>query len=299
MVRILLCADRVRYFMKYWLLRVPTAALILAALTFSAAARHAASYLPPLHADAAGRLKVGRNELFPAEFAVAVAAAAQATHTDSAFLFALAARSKFAIDAFGASAGLDPDAPVGGPYAYGSERWIEDLALYGEEAGYPELARAVTRSLSGTLAIVDPELQLRAMTARTNPYLSSFLAARAWQRARLELRALRKASEGLVMIAFRGGVNYANQLAERLDKDHTELLTTAAGADRDVLLTMAGLSANDARTGADWTIGNFIDEITHLLRHETSAYSAARRIDVPDNYHPPKLTSSPTKSEIH
>jgi hypothetical protein len=280
---------------KCWLFRIPTAALILFALTIAGAARQAASHLPPLHADAAGQLEVGRNELFPAEFAVAVAAAAQATRTDPAFLFALAARSKFAADAHGASAGLDPNAPVGGPYAYGSERWIEDLALYGEEAGYPELARAVTRSLSGGLAIPDPELRLRAMTARTNPYLSSFLAARAWQRARLELRALRKPSEGLVMIAFHAGVNYANQLAERFDKDHTELLAKAAGADRDVLLTMAGLSANDARAGADWTTGNFIDEITHLLRHETSNYSAARRIDVPDNYPPRPTSPHPTK----
>jgi hypothetical protein len=284
--------------MKYRLFRVPTLALVLSALTFTASARQTAPNLPPLHADASGQLKVGRNELFPAEFAIAVASAAQATKTDPAFLFALAARSKFAANAHGASAGQDPDAPVGGPYAYGSEHWLNDLALYGEEAGYPEFAKAITRSLSGTLTIADPELRSRAMTARTDPYLSSFLAAKAWRRARVELRALRKPSEGLVMIAFRGGVDYANRLAERLDEDYTELLATAVGTDSDVLLTMAGLPASDARAGAEWTIGNFIDEITSLLRHETSAYSAARRIDVPEHHHPHKPMSPPTKSTV-
>lgn len=42
------------------------------------------------------------------------------------------------------------------------------------------------------------------------------------------------------------------------------------------------------RQGGEWTIGNFIDEITNLLRTETSAYSAAKRINVPDNYRPRK-----------
>jgi hypothetical protein len=274
--------------MKYRSFRVTALALVLFTLAFMASARQAVPHLPPLHPDADGQLKVGRNELFPAEFAVAVAAAAQATHTDPAFLFALAARSKFAADEYGASAGHDPDAQVGGPYAYGSERWLEDLELYGEQAGYPELARAVTRPPSGILAIADPELRRRAMTARTDPYLSSFLAAKAWQRARIELKALRKPSEGLVMIAFRGGVNYANRIAERFDEDHTELLERAVGTNVNVLLTMVGLSATDTRAGAEWTIGNFLDEVTSLLRHETSAYSAARRIDVPDHYHSPK-----------
>ncbi|MBI4366199.1 MAG: hypothetical protein HY543_05205 [Deltaproteobacteria bacterium] len=62
-------------------------------------------------------------------------------------------------------------------------------------------------------------------------------------------------------------------------------------ADRDVLLIMTGLPARDARTEAEWTIGNFLDEITDLLRDETSAHSAARRIDVPEGYRPHKPTS--------
>ncbi len=274
--------------MKHSLFRASTFALLLSVLAFPAAARQASPLLPPLSADGAGRLEIRRGETVPAGFAFALAAAAQATHTNPAFLFALAARSKYAANVYGASAGTDPDAPVGGPYAYGSANWLRDLALYGTEAGYPELALAVTRLPSGTFAITDPELRLRAMTARTDPYLSSFLAARAWQKARKELGALRMTSYGLVMMAFLSDVHYAEKLAKRCDKDRAELLEMTVPADRDVLLIMTGLPARDARTGGEWTIGNFIDEITSLLRTETSAYSAAKRIDVPDNYRPRK-----------
>ena len=274
--------------MKRSLIRASTLALLLSVLVFPAMAREASPYLPPLSADAAGRLEIRRGETVPTEFAVAFAAAAQATHTNPAFLFALAARSKYVANAYGANAGTDPDAPVGGPYAYGSANWLRDLALYGAEAGYPELAMAVTRLPSGAFAITDPEMRLRAMTARTDPYLSSFLAARAWQKARKELGARRMTSYGLVMIAFLGDVHYAEKLAEKCDKDRAELLKMAVPTERDVLLIMTGIPVRDARTGGEWTIGNFIDEITNLLRTETSAYSAARRINVPDNYRPRK-----------
>lgn len=100
------------------------------------------------------------------------------------------------------------------------------------------------------------------------------------------------------MIAFRGGVDYANRLVERLDEDYTELLATAVGADSNVLLIMAGLSPSDERAGAEWTIGQFIDKITSLLRHDTSAYSAARRIDVPEHHRPQKPVSLRTKSAL-
>ena len=274
--------------MKRFIFRASTLALLLSVLAFPAAARQVSPLLPPLSADTAGSLEIRRGETVPAEFAVAFVAAAQATDTNPAFLFALAARSKYAANAYGANAGTDPDAPVGGPFAYGSANWLRDLALYGTQAGYPELAMAVARLPSGAFAITDPELRFRAMTARTDPYLSSFLAARAWQKARKELGALRMTSYGLVMIAFLGDVHYAEELAERCDKDRAGLLESAVPAGRDVLLIMTGLPARDARTGGEWTIGNFIDEITNLLRTETSAYSAARRINVPDNYRPRK-----------
>ena len=272
--------------MKRSLLFVSVLTLALSASVLLAVARQAAPLLPSLPSDAAGRLQVARNELFPTEFAVAVAAAAQSTNTDPAFLFALAARSKFAADAYGVSAGHDPDAPVGGPFAYGSAHWLNDLAMYGKDAGYPELAMAVTRLPSGALEIEDPELRFRAMTARTDPYLSSFLAAKAWQQARRELGARRAPSDGLVMVAFLGGVHFAEKLAKRSDKNRAELLEMSARVDSNVLLTMAGLPARDERTDSEWTIGNFIDELTGLLRKEISAYSAARRIDVPDSYRP-------------
>lgn len=253
---------------------------------FLAVARQTEPLLPSLSVDDDGRLKVGQSELFPAEFAIAVAAAAQSTGTDPALLFALLARSKYAADTYGASAGGNPNAPVGGPYAYGSSRWLNDLANYGNEAGYPEFAIALTRSRLGTFTIADPELRFRAMTARTDPYLSSFLAARAWQQARKELESRREHSDGLVMIAFLGGAPFAERLAERCDKDRTELLERSAPAERDVLLIMTGLPARDARTNAEWTVGNFIDEVSELLRNGISTYSAARRIDVPDGYRP-------------
>ena len=275
--------------MKRSLLFTLVLALACFASVFLAVARQANPHLPPLLSDAAGKLKVGSNKLFPAEFATAVAAAAQATDTDPALLFALAARSRFATDAYGANAGRDPDAPVGGPYAYGSAHWLNDLAMYGKDAGYSDLAMAVTRSPSGALVIADPELRVRAMTARTDPYLSSFLAAKAWQRARRELRARRATSHGLVMVAFLGGVQFAEKLAERHDKNPTELLETSVHADSDVLLIMTGLPARDTRMDAEWTTGNFIDEVTALLRDEISSYSAARRIDVPKGYRPRKL----------
>jgi hypothetical protein len=275
--------------MKRSLLFASVLALAFSASVFFAVARQAAPHLPPLLSDAADRLMVARNQLVPAEFAIAVAAAARSTGTDPAFLFALAARSRLAADAHGASAARDPDAPVGGPYAYGSAHWLNDLAMYGKDAGYPELATAVTRLPSGALVIADPELRVRAMTARTDPYISSFLAAKAWQRVRKELGSRHTPSDGLVMIAFVGGVQFAEKLAERYDKNHTELLERSVHADRDVLLIMTGLPARDARMDTEWTIGNFIDEVTELLRDETSVYSAARRIDVPDNYRPRKL----------
>jgi hypothetical protein len=150
---------------------------------------------------------------------------------------------------------------------------------------------AATRQPSGDLAVVNPELQFRVMAARTDPYLSSFVAAKAWQQARKELGVLRPPSDGLVMIAFLGGISFADRLAEHYDRDRTELLEKVVGADRNVLLIMTGLSPRNARTGAEWTIGNFIDEITSLLRAETSAYSTARRIDVPNDYRPRKPMS--------
>lgn len=79
---------------------------------------------------------------------------------------------------------------------------------------------------------------------------------------------------------------FAERLAERCDKDRTELLKRSAPAERDVLLIMTGLPARDARTNAEWTVGNFIDEVSELLRNRISTYSAARRIDVPDGYRP-------------
>lgn len=260
--------------------------LTVAVPAFFAAGRQAAPLLPSLPFDAAGRLKVGHDELYPAEFAIAVAAAAHSTDSDPALLFALAARSRFAVKTYGASAGGNADAPVGGPYAYGSAHWLNDLAMYGKDAGYPELAAAIRRLPSGALMIADPELRFRAMTARTDPYLSSFLAAKAWQRARKELESRRAPSDGLVLIAFVGGVQFAQELAERCDKDRAELLEKSARADRDVLLIMTGLPARDARTDTEWTIGNFIDEVAELIRIDISAYSAARRIDVPDSYRP-------------
>jgi hypothetical protein len=274
--------------MKRSLLAASVLALGFYATVFLAVARQATPLLPSLPSDAAGRLEVARNELFPAEFAIAVAAAARSTDADPAFLFALAARSRFAADTYGASAGGDPDAPVGGPYAYGSAHWLNDLAMYGKDAGYPELAMAVKRLPSGVLMIEDPELRFRAMTARTDPYLSSFLAAKAWQRARRELGSRRAPSDGLVMITFLGGVQFAEMLAARCDKDRAELLERGVRADRDVLLIMTGLPARDARTDTEWTIGNFVDELTELLRNGISAYSAARRIDVPESYRPRK-----------
>jgi len=261
-------------------------ALTFAAPVILAVARQASPLLPTLPSDAAGRVMVARNQLFPAEFAVAVAAAARSTDTDPAFLFALAARSRSAAEMYGTKAAHDPEAPVGGPYAYGSAHWLKDLAKYGKEAGYPELALAVTRSPAGTFAIADPALRMRAMTARTDPYLSSFLAAKAWQRARKELGVRRVPSDGLVMVAFLGGVPYAESLAKRNDIDRSEPLASAVQGDRNVLLIMTGLAERDARTETEWTVGNFIDEVTELLRNDTSAYSAARRIDVPDNYRP-------------
>jgi hypothetical protein len=260
--------------------------LTIAVPVFFAVGRQAAPLLPSLPFDAAGRLKVGHDEFYPAEFAIAVAAAAHSTDSDPALLFALAARSRFAVKTYGASAGGNADAPVGGPYAYGSAQWLNDLAMYGKDAGYPELAAAIWRLPSGALMIADSELRYRAMTARTDPYLSSFLAAKAWQRARKELEARRAPSDGLVMIAFLGGVQFAQELAERCDKDRAELLEKSARADRDVLLIMTGLPARDARTDSEWTIGNFIDEVAELIRIDISAYSAARRIDVPDSYRP-------------
>ena len=77
-------------------------ALALSATVFAAMARQAAPLLPPLPVDADGQLQVGRSESVPAEFAVAFAAAAQSTNTDPALLFALAARSKFAANRYGA-----------------------------------------------------------------------------------------------------------------------------------------------------------------------------------------------------
>ena len=270
--------------MKHSMFRTSVFAVALSVLAIVAAARQAAPLLPPLRADAAGQLKLRHNELIPAEYGVAVAAAAQATNTDPAFLFALAARLKFAAVTYGASAEGDPDAPVGGPYAYGSVHWLSDLAAFGKDAGYPELAMAVVKSPTGVLEIVDAKLRFRAMTARTDPYLSSFLAAKAWQQARKELEIKRAASDGLVMIAFLSGVHAANSLAERSKKDRKELLKWAFPAGYNVLLTMTGLPARDVRNDAEWTIGNFIDEVTDLIRTDTSAYSAARRIDVPDGY---------------
>jgi hypothetical protein len=261
--------------------------------TFSASlllavAREAAPILPSLPSDAAGRLKIGKNELFPAEFATAVAAAARSTATDPAFLFALAARSRFAVETYGANADRDPDAPVGGPYAYGSAHWLNDLVIYGNDAGYPDLAAAVERLPYGTPIIAAPILHFQAMTLRTDPYLSTFLAAKAWQQARKELGLRHAPSDGLVMIGFLGGLQVAEQLADRCDKDRAALLGKTAGANRDALLIMTGLPARDARTDTEWTICNFIDEITELLRNDTSAYSAARRIVVPDDYRPRK-----------
>lgn len=277
--------------MKHSLLFGSALALAILAPVFLSVARQAAPLLPPLLSDASGRMQIRHDELVPAEQAIAVAAAAQSTNTDPAFLFALAARSKYAAETYGASAEGDPDAPVGGPYAYGSVRWLNDLVMYGSDAGYPELAKAVTRLPTGTLLITNPELRFRAMTARADPYLSSFLAAKAWQRARRELKLRREPSDGLVMIAFLAGTPYAERLAKQCDEDRTELLLTSVRADRDVLLIMTGLPARDARTDSEWTIGNFIDEVTDLLRNDTSAYSAARRIDVPDNYRPRKPTA--------
>lgn len=261
-------------------------ALAFSAPVILAVARQASPLLPSLPSDAAGRVMVARNQLVPAEFAIAVAAAARSADTDPAFLFALIARSKLAADAYGTNAAHDAEAPVGGPYAYGSVHWLNDLATYGKEAGYPELAMAVTRPPSGTSSIADPELRSRVMTARTDPYLSSFLAAKAWQRARKELGLRRVPSDGLVMIAFLGGVPYAERLAKRNDIDRSEPLASAVRGDRNVLLIMTGLAERDARTETEWTVGNFIDEVTELLRNDTSTYSAARRIDVPDNYRP-------------
>ena len=273
-------------------------ALAFCATVFVAVARQASPLLPSLPFDAAGRVEVGRNHIFSADFAIAVAAAAHATDTDPAFLFALSARSKSAADAYGANAASDPKAPVAGPYAYGIVHWLNDLVRYGQEAGYPELAMAVTRSPSGALTIEDPDLRVRAMIARTDPYLSSLLAARGWQRARQELGLQRVPSDGLVMIAFLGGVPYAERLARRNDKDRSEPLQSAVRADRDVLLIMAGLPARDARTETEWTIGNFIDEITERLRNDTSAYSTARRIDVPDDYRPRRPEIENPQSEL-
>ena len=98
----------------------------------------------------------------------------------------------------------------------------------------------------------------------------------------------REATAERVLSAL-GGVPFAERLAERCDKDRTELLERSARGERDVLLIMTGLPARDARMNAEWTVGNFIDEVSELLRNEISAYSAARRIDVPDNYRPRKL----------
>lgn len=274
--------------MKRSLLFVAVFALAISVSVFLAAARQAAPLLSSLSADDDGRLKVGQNELFPAEFAISVAAAARSTGTDPALLFALIARSKYAAETYGASAGGNPDAPVGGPYAYGSSHWLNDLAKYGKDAGYPEMANAVTRSPSGTLMIEDPELRFRAMTARTDPYLSSFLAAKAWQQTHKEFDSRREHSDGLVMIAFLGGVPFAERLAERCDKNRAEMLERSVPAERDVLLIMTGLPARDARMNAEWTVGNFIDEVSELLRNGISTYSAARRIDVPDSYRPRK-----------
>jgi hypothetical protein len=286
--------EALAYPMKRSLLFVSFIAFIALAASFPAhfaGARQAAPLLPPLVSDAEGRLKVGRNELFSSDYAFAIAAAAGATDTDPALLFALVSRSRFAVNTFGANAGRAPDAPVGGPYAYGSAHWLHDLAVYGKEAGYPELAMAVKRLPSGAFAIADPVLRFRAMTERTNPYLSSFLAAKAWQRARTELEMRRAPSDGLIMIAFLGGTQFAETFAKRDDKDRAELLEKAYPANRDVLLIMTGLPARNTRTDSEWTIGDFIDEITDLLRKEISDYSAARRIDVPNDYRPKKPIS--------
>ncbi|MEI9803902.1 MAG: hypothetical protein WDN48_04835 [Pseudolabrys sp.] len=170
-------------------------------------------------------------------------------------------------------------------------RWLHDLAMFGKDAGYPEFAAAVTRLPYGTLAITDPNLRFRAMTARTDPYLSSFLAAKAWQRARKQLETRREPSDGLTMIAFLGAAPLAERLAQRNDKNRSELLERIVSDDLGVLLIMTGLPARDARTDSEWKVGNFIDEITELLHNEISAYSAARRIDVPDDYRPRKPLS--------
>src|SRR5664279_1804904 len=132
-------------------------ALAFSATFFVAVARQASPLLPSLPFDAAGRVEVARNQLVPAEFAIAVAAAARSAGTDPAFLFALIARSRSAAEMYGANAAHDANALVGGPYAYGSVHWLKDLAKYGKEAGYPELAMAVTRSPTGALAIEDPD----------------------------------------------------------------------------------------------------------------------------------------------
>ena len=91
---------------------------------------------------------------------------------------------------------------------------------------------------------------------------------------------------------------YAERLARRNDKDRSEPLQNAVRADRDVLLIMAGLPARDARMETEWTIGNFIDEITERLRNDTSAYSTARRIDVPDDYRPRRPEIYNPQSEL-
>ena len=91
--------------MKRFIFRASTLALLLSVLAFPAAARQVSPLLPPLSADTAGRLEIRRGETVPPEFAVAFVAAAQATDTNPAFLFALAARSKYAANAYGANAG--------------------------------------------------------------------------------------------------------------------------------------------------------------------------------------------------
>ncbi|HZP75471.1 MAG TPA: hypothetical protein VFB45_04960 [Pseudolabrys sp.] len=260
---------------------------LLAAAAFNADARQAAPLLPALQPDAAGRVEIKRDQFISKDFAISVAAAAQKTHTDPALLFALMKRAEFASRTYGADAARDPTAPVGGPYAYGSAHWLRDLALYGKDAGYDEFAAAVAPLASGELAIADPDVRSRAMAARIDPYLSSFLAAKAWQRARKELGALRVPSDGLVMIAFVAGVRFAEDLAQRCNDNRTELLKKAVGDDLDVLLIMVGLPTRDGRLDAEWMVENFVDAITGLLRDEISAYSAARRINVPDDYRPP------------
>jgi hypothetical protein len=277
--------------MKHPLFHVPALAIVFFALVLAAVARQAAPLMPPLPAGPDGRLQITRGIFVSADYAVAVAAAAQATNADPALLFALIARSRFAAETYGVSVAFDPDAPVGGPYAYGSAHWLRDLSLYGKDAGYSELAMAVVRLPSGELAIPDPDIRFRAMTLRTDPYLATFLAAKAWQKARQDIGALRAPSDGLVMIAFRAGVEFANALAERSDRDRNMPLEVAARADRDVLLVMSGLPAVDARTGKGWAVGAFIDEITSRMRNDISAYSATRRIDVPDDYRPRVPTS--------